>query len=198
MRPSCTPPSAAGAASPGERARCSGIARQLQRHLAQRQRARRHAARRRVAASGAGGDGPTPAGCRSTSCRSGSPIRCSSRSSGPACAVHRARRADRPARVPQRRPAARHRRARAARRRLRAASRCDAGDELDRRVARADRGAARRAGAARARACFGRRATCRCACMLEGGTWAAGRELARRAARRRMPPLAVASDGTVF
>ena len=90
-------------------------------HLADRQRARR---RRRSATCGGirtrAATGRPPAGCRSTSCRSGSPTRCSSRSSGPACAVHEPRRADRPARVPQRRPAARHRRARAARRRRRA------------------------------------------------------------------------------
>lgn len=35
------------------------------------------------------------------------------------------------------------------------------------------------------------------ACVLEGGTWAAGRELARRH-RGGLPPLKVASDGTVF
>ncbi len=35
------------------------------------------------------------------------------------------------------------------------------------------------------------------ACILEGGTWAAGRELAQ-ALRGGDPPLAVASDGTVF
>ncbi|MFO1284818.1 MAG: DUF1688 family protein [Burkholderiales bacterium] len=35
------------------------------------------------------------------------------------------------------------------------------------------------------------------ACVLEGGTWAAGRELAQ-ARRGGEPPLAVASDGTVF
>jgi hypothetical protein len=35
------------------------------------------------------------------------------------------------------------------------------------------------------------------ACVLEGGTWAAGRELARRH-RGGLPPLLVASDGTVF
>ena len=53
-----------------------------------------------------------------------------------------------------------------------------------RRVARADRGAARRA---RRRSCA--RALGRpdlpLACILEGGTWAAGRELAQRAPRRR-------------
>ncbi|MGN7780636.1 URC4/urg3 family protein [Mycolicibacterium sp. 22603] len=35
------------------------------------------------------------------------------------------------------------------------------------------------------------------ACVLEGGTWAAGRELAQRL-RGGLPPLAVSSDGTVF
>jgi len=35
------------------------------------------------------------------------------------------------------------------------------------------------------------------ACVLEGGTWAAGRELAQRQ-RGGLPPLKVASDGTVF
>ena len=35
------------------------------------------------------------------------------------------------------------------------------------------------------------------ACILEGGTWAAGRELASRA-RRGDPPLRIVSDGTVF
>ncbi|HZN48788.1 MAG TPA: DUF1688 family protein, partial [Ramlibacter sp.] len=35
------------------------------------------------------------------------------------------------------------------------------------------------------------------ACVLEGGTWAAGRELAQRL-RGGLPPLQVASDGTVF
>jgi hypothetical protein len=35
------------------------------------------------------------------------------------------------------------------------------------------------------------------ACVLEGGTWAAGRELAERH-RNGLPPLRVASDGTVF
>jgi hypothetical protein len=35
------------------------------------------------------------------------------------------------------------------------------------------------------------------ACVLEGGTWAAGRELAQRN-RNGAPPLRVASDGTVF
>jgi hypothetical protein len=35
------------------------------------------------------------------------------------------------------------------------------------------------------------------ACVLEGGTWAAGRVLAQEK-RRGLPPLDVASDGTVF
>jgi hypothetical protein len=35
------------------------------------------------------------------------------------------------------------------------------------------------------------------ACVLEGGTWAAGRELAARQ-RNGLPPLRIASDGTVF
>jgi hypothetical protein len=35
------------------------------------------------------------------------------------------------------------------------------------------------------------------ACVLEGGTWAAGRELAQQA-RAGLPPLQVHSDGTVF
>jgi len=35
------------------------------------------------------------------------------------------------------------------------------------------------------------------ACVLEGGTWAAGRELAQEL-RGGDPPLAIASDGTVF
>jgi hypothetical protein len=35
------------------------------------------------------------------------------------------------------------------------------------------------------------------ACVLEGGTWAAGRELAQRQ-RNGLPPLQVVSDGTVF
>jgi hypothetical protein len=35
------------------------------------------------------------------------------------------------------------------------------------------------------------------ACILEGGTWAAGRELARRL-HDALPPLNIASDGTVF
>ena len=35
------------------------------------------------------------------------------------------------------------------------------------------------------------------ACVLEGGTWAAGREFANQL-RRGNPPLTVRSDGTVF
>ncbi len=35
------------------------------------------------------------------------------------------------------------------------------------------------------------------ACVLEGGSWAAGRELAQRH-RGGLPPLQVKSDGTVF
>ncbi|MET0702336.1 MAG: DUF1688 family protein, partial [Mycobacterium sp.] len=35
------------------------------------------------------------------------------------------------------------------------------------------------------------------ACVLEGGTWAAGRASAQRL-RDGLPPLSVASDGTVF
>ena len=35
------------------------------------------------------------------------------------------------------------------------------------------------------------------ACILEGGTWAAGRELAQRL-RGGAPPLNIRSDGTVF
>jgi hypothetical protein len=35
------------------------------------------------------------------------------------------------------------------------------------------------------------------ACILEGGTWAAGRELATQL-RGGDPPLAIKSDGTVF
>jgi hypothetical protein len=35
------------------------------------------------------------------------------------------------------------------------------------------------------------------ACVLEGGTWAAGRVLAQRL-RGGTPPLNIASDGTVF
>jgi hypothetical protein len=40
-------------------------------------------------------------------------------------------------------------------------------------------------------------ATLPLAALLEGGTWAAGRELAQRL-RNGLPPIAVASDGTVF
>jgi hypothetical protein len=35
------------------------------------------------------------------------------------------------------------------------------------------------------------------ACVLEGGTWAAGRALASRL-RAGLPPLSITSDGTVF
>jgi hypothetical protein len=34
--------------------------------------------------------------------------------------------------------------------------------------------------------------------VLEGGTWAAGRKLAREKRPDASPPIAVASDGTVF
>ncbi|GGO88478.1 hypothetical protein GCM10011348_44030 [Marinobacterium nitratireducens] len=36
------------------------------------------------------------------------------------------------------------------------------------------------------------------ACILEGGTWAAGREVARQLREGGTPPLLIASDGTVF
>ena len=36
------------------------------------------------------------------------------------------------------------------------------------------------------------------ACVLEGGTWAAGRRLAREKRADGSPPIAVESDGTVF
>jgi hypothetical protein len=36
------------------------------------------------------------------------------------------------------------------------------------------------------------------ACILEGGTWAAGREVARQLREGGVPPLNIASDGTVF
>jgi hypothetical protein len=36
------------------------------------------------------------------------------------------------------------------------------------------------------------------ACVLEGGTWAAGRLLARDKRSDASPPIAVVSDGTVF
>jgi hypothetical protein len=35
------------------------------------------------------------------------------------------------------------------------------------------------------------------ACVLEGGTWATGRALAQ-SLRNGLPPLSIASDGTVF
>ena len=73
---------------------------------------------------------------------------------------HRPRRADRAARVPQRRPAARHRRARAASTTRDAARRIGRRQRARRRMARADRRAARRARAARARAPR-RRRSCR-------------------------------------
>ena len=34
--------------------------------------------------------------------------------------------------------------------------------------------------------------------ILEGGTWAAGRQIARKLRPDGSPPLAVVSDGTVF
>ena len=67
-----------------------------------------------------------------------------------------------------------------------------------RRVARADRGAARPAGGARARAAWRRCRIMPLARILQGGTWAAGRAIARErgpTARRRIK---VISDGTVF
>ena len=36
------------------------------------------------------------------------------------------------------------------------------------------------------------------ACVLEGGTWAAGREIARQLRADGSPPLNIVSDGTVF
>ena len=36
------------------------------------------------------------------------------------------------------------------------------------------------------------------ACVLEGGTWAAGRRIAREKRADGGPPIAVISDGTVF
>jgi hypothetical protein len=36
------------------------------------------------------------------------------------------------------------------------------------------------------------------ACVLEGGTWAAGRRIARQNRADGSPPLKIASDGTVF
>jgi hypothetical protein len=36
------------------------------------------------------------------------------------------------------------------------------------------------------------------ASVLEGGTWAAGREIARRIRPDGGPPLSIVSDGTVF
>ena len=65
------------------------------------------------------------------------------------------------------------------------------------RMARADGGAARRARGAGARAPRHRAAQLPLACVLEGGTWAAGRALAQRL-RGGRPPLTIVSDGTVF
>jgi hypothetical protein len=36
------------------------------------------------------------------------------------------------------------------------------------------------------------------ACILEGGTWAAGREIAKTLREGGSPPLKIESDGTVF
>ena len=36
------------------------------------------------------------------------------------------------------------------------------------------------------------------ACILEGGTWAAGRQIAAEKRPGGSPPLTIASDGTVF
>jgi hypothetical protein len=36
------------------------------------------------------------------------------------------------------------------------------------------------------------------ACILEGGTWAAGREMAAELRSDGAPPLTIESDGTVF
>ena len=64
------------------------VARHAGADLAHRQHARRRCARRRVAPSARGRRRrDAQAGCRSTSCRSGSRIRCSSRSNGPASTV---------------------------------------------------------------------------------------------------------------
>jgi Protein of unknown function (DUF1688) len=53
--------------------------------------------------------------------------------------------------------------------------------------------------AARVRARLGRTAeTLPLACILEGGTWAAGREIARELREDGSPPLRIDSDGTVF
>jgi hypothetical protein len=62
-------------------------------------------------------------------------------------------------------------------------------------MARIDRRADRCAGASGA--CADGRPDLPLACILEGGTWAAGRELAQRL-RDGVPPLNVRSDGTVF
>ena len=36
------------------------------------------------------------------------------------------------------------------------------------------------------------------ACILEGGTWAAGREIAKELRSDGAPPLKIESDGTIF
>ncbi len=100
------------------------------------------------------------------------------------------------ARVPQRRPAARHRRAAAARRRL-GREPWKVGDELvvewrALTVALLDE----LAPLVRARLGVDARRM-PLACVLEGGTWAAGRALAQRL-RGGLPPLTIISDGTVF
>ena len=67
-----------------------------------------------------------------------------------------------------------------------------------RRMARADRGAARRTAPRWCASRLGIDATrMPLACVLEGGTWAAGRALAQRL-RGGLPPLTIVSDGTVF
>ena len=68
-----------------------------------------------------------------------------------------------------------------------------------RRMARAHGGAARSARAAvRAQAEPQTRPNLPLAKVLEGGTWAAGRELARARRADGSPPIKVISDGTVF
>ena len=109
---------------------------------------------------------------------------------------HRPASLDRPARIPQRRPAAGWRRAAAARSGLAQTSWTPADtlvvewraltiallDELAPRVCVA----------------LGLQADALpLACVLEGGTWAAGRVLAQHL-RGGTPPLSIASDGTVF
>ncbi len=139
------PPQTLGHAPPGRcgaRARCA--ARYAERHLAERPVAGRHADRRRVAAPGGGR--------RRDRCRLGAVSQALSVVgvfTARALSVGwragaRSRRADRPARIPQWRLAARCRCDRAARCELRAAS-GQAGRHLDHRVARADREPARRA-----------------------------------------------------